>query len=107
MCQYAACAMGGLISSIGLITGQLWHSMILIIIVGIAVFLSCWGLLIKHRQLIGTGNMAFLMILLPLPLAACIYQWVSGGDPCSQHGDHASAADPVYPDPEQSGASDG
>lgn len=81
VCQYAACAMGGLISSIGLITGQIWRSMILIIIVGIAVFLSCWVLLIKHRRLIGTGYTVSLMILLPLSLAACIFQWASGGIP--------------------------
>ena len=81
MCQYAAYALGGLVSTICLFAGWPRQSMQFLTLVGIAVFLSCWVLLIKNRRLAGIFRTGLLMILLPLPLAAFIFQWYSGGIP--------------------------
>lgn len=80
-CQQGACIAGGLAATIGDIRG--WEGLPPKIVMGLGVLVvaSCETELIRNRAIIGNGYTAVFLVLVPLPLAACLVQWTSGGIP--------------------------
>ncbi|MBQ9060385.1 MAG: histidine kinase [Firmicutes bacterium] len=76
--QYAICITGTLISSIRLLTGAGWQSMVYLLLGGTIAFFICWVILIRNRRLIGADYTVLLLILLPLPVIGCATEAMTG-----------------------------